>query len=434
MAVRTDGTTDYVGRSASFPDPLAVTMCGWADMVVDRANFSSICCLTASPRTNGQLCLQTAADGNTFNLWYDSASIGAQEPSTGYVAAVGVPFFWALSCGGTGANQVKAYFRTRGSNTFNVSVSGATGIGAGFTPVLMRFGNADTSEFWNGRIWNVKVWDRELSSKELLIESFYRQVMFPANLHLHYQLRNASDTLDYSGNGKTATFNGSLTSEASSGRYGLWTPRRQLFIPIPTLADRTVNATTQSLTLTGQAATVNRTRGVAAATEVLELVGQPATVGRERGVLGSTQALTLTGQPATVVRGTDRSVVAATAVLTLTAQPATVLRGGVAAKRPAGGGFPLLRVPVYDRRIEQLEELIDDIETAAAGSPPAEINKARIELQRMAAERAQQEHDETARVKAEAAHLRRVEAIEDTLLDVLEAVLRRVMKKQKPRD
>lgn len=173
MAVRTDGTTDYVGRAAALPSPVAVTMAGWANMQVDRANFSSICCLTASPRTNGQLCLQTQADGNTFNLWYDSGSIGVQEPSTGYAASVGVPFFWALTCEGTASNQVKAYFRERGSNVFNVAFTATTGLGATFTPVLMRFGNADTTEFWNGDLWNIKVWDRALTQKELLAESFY---------------------------------------------------------------------------------------------------------------------------------------------------------------------------------------------------------------------------------------------------------------------
>lgn len=199
-------------------------------------------------------------------------------------------------------------------------------------------------------------------------------------------------------------------------------------------SSRTVNATTQNLTLTGQPAAVRKQRRVAATTQALTLTGQPATVGRGRRVQGTTQALALVGHPATVVKGGARTVLATTQALTLTGLSATVVRGGASVPRAGGGAFPMLRVPVYDRRIEQLEELIDDIETAAAGSPPAEINKARIELKRMAAERAQQEHDETARVKAEAAHLRRVEAIEDTLLDVLEAVLKRVMKKQKPRD
>lgn len=232
MAVRTDASADYVGRSASLPSPVAVTMCGWADMVVDRGNFSSLCCLTASPRTNGQLCLQTDATGNDVNLWYDSGSIAVTELATGYSAAVGVPFFWALTCEGTSSNQVKAYFRTRGSNTFNVAFTGSTGLGATFTPVLMRFGNADTSEFWNGRLWNIKVWDRALSSKELLAESFYQRVLYPSSLHLHYLLRGAvspiDDTYDYSGNGRTATFNGALTTEPATGNHGLWVPRRQI--------------------------------------------------------------------------------------------------------------------------------------------------------------------------------------------------------------
>lgn len=230
MAVRIDASPDYVGRSASLPAPPPVTMAGWAQFVNDRNNFSSLCALTASPRANGQLCLQTAADGTSVNLWYDSTAIGVLEPATGFSITIGTPFFWALVAEGTGANQVKAYFRNRGSNTFDTSFVATTGLGASFTPVLMRFGNADTNEFMDGRLWNIKVWDRALTAKELLAESFYRHVVYPASLHLHYLLQGDADTFDYSGNGRTATFSGGLATEPATGNHGLWVPRRQIVV------------------------------------------------------------------------------------------------------------------------------------------------------------------------------------------------------------
>lgn len=457
MAVRIDGSTDYVGRSASLPDPAAVTMAGWADMVVDRANFSSVCCLTASPRTAGQLCLQTASDGNTFNLWYDSGSISVQEPSTGYAAAVGVPFFWALVVEGTGSNQVKAYFRTRGSNTFSTSFTATTGLGATYTPVLMRFGNADTAELWNGRIWNIKVWERALTSKELLVESFYSRVMYPASLHLHYLLANASDDRDYSGNGRTATLNGALTTEAASGNYGLWTPRRKILAPTVATAGRTVNATTQALTITGQAASVARARAVNATTQALSLTGQAATVGkarqvnattqaltltaqpaaisRARSVQGTTQALTITGQPATVLKGGARTVNATVGVLTFIGQPATVTRGTPAAPALPGGGFKMFRRPVFNRRLEQIEDVIEDIEQAAAdlGESAPAVNELRRRAQELAAEARAELQAREQRARDEAELSRRVGEAEEAALEALSGLLQRIAKRQKPR-
>jgi hypothetical protein len=199
---------------------------------------------------------------------------------------------------------------------------------------------------------------------------------------------------------------------------------------------RAVNATTQALTLTAHTATVLRNRTVPATTQALTLTAHAATVRRNRSVQGTTAALTLTAQPATVLRGGARTVLATTATLTFTGHPATIIRGGeVAAPRPAGGGFPMIRQPVYDRRLEQVEEILEDVEQAAtdADVTAPEINAARIELQRIAADARKRAASEEARAQAEKAVATRLDAVEDALLAILENLLTKISRKQKPR-
>jgi hypothetical protein len=66
------------------------------------------------------------------------------------------------------------------------------------------------------------------------------------------------------------------------------------------ITDRDVTCTTETLTLTENAATVNKERGVNCTTEVLTLTENAATVNKQRGVNCTTEVLTLTENAATI--------------------------------------------------------------------------------------------------------------------------------------
>jgi hypothetical protein len=90
-------------------------------------------------------------------------------------------------------------------------------------------------------------------------------------------------------------------------------------------ADRIVNCTTKTITLTPQATTVGRGRKANATQAVVTLTPQASVVIKGRGALATSAAITVTGQAAAVVR--SRAIFATQAVITLTPQATTTGRG-----------------------------------------------------------------------------------------------------------
>jgi len=226
MSNRVSGSQAFQ-RSLSVPDDAAFTVMGWARLVTDRNDFSCIAALEGT----SYFTLETDSDGTTLVAFFNDGSTDTQS-STLATLTTGTDFAWAIASSGVAAGNTVIYYRAAGSNAWT-SVS--TGARTAFAPSTLTIGctSAFVSEWWNGRIWGVKCWDRALSAAELLVESYYSRVMFPASINFHWPLKNASDTRDISGNGRAPTVTGTPTTE---DEYGLFAPRRRLFIPAPVVS------------------------------------------------------------------------------------------------------------------------------------------------------------------------------------------------------
>lgn len=222
MAVRFDATGDGLSRSTSPPSTAGYTVCGWASLTNDRNNYQILS--SVDNGTSQYAEIGTELDGTTLYIF----NHGAAGASLGTIT-LNAPFFWAQTVNGSGAGNHVGYARGAGQSSLtSTSQSGVAAI-ASQTFWVGRDGFDSGAYFWDGRIWNVKVWDRVLTPAELLIESFYFNIKFPTSAHLHWPLHHSSYTNDISGNARSATVSGTLTTEDSS--HGLWVPRRKIFLP-----------------------------------------------------------------------------------------------------------------------------------------------------------------------------------------------------------
>lgn len=219
MAVRFDASGDVLSRSANLPTLTSWTICGWARLTVDRNAISTVCALEGS---TGYCGLGTDTNGTTF-LGFS----GIEQSGTLLSLSTGNNFFWALSQNGSGTDTVTGRARLSSSTALtSASFDGDSAIG---TSPALRVGNNSSSEFWNGAIWNVKCWNRVLTAAEILVESFYRRVMFPSSINFHWPLDRHTDLNDYGGNARAATSGGTLATE--DGVWGLWGPKKRHTIP-----------------------------------------------------------------------------------------------------------------------------------------------------------------------------------------------------------
>lgn len=239
MALSFNGSSQYVSRTANLPAFSGFTICGWTIQASDPNANVGICGLNNSGDTGVNLLTQS--DGTTLNIWNGSSDTGfSSSPS------VGTAYFFALTGDASG---IVGYWRALGSNTFTtLSVSNATS----GSPSNMHLGTYFTSfaQFmYPGRFWNVKIWDRKLTSAELMVESFYARPMYPASINLWWKLKNATDTADYSGNARTATFFNTPT--VSDDTVNLWATRRRIFTSAAAVTNDI--AAVGSLSITGAA-------------------------------------------------------------------------------------------------------------------------------------------------------------------------------------
>jgi hypothetical protein len=221
MAVGLDGT-DYLRRTAELPTSVAFTICGWAHLVTDTNAFCCLCSLEVADINSSGLYLLAGSNGTSLEVF--NGTSGASFASM----TVGQPFFFALTNQGTGGTDAKGYFRAATSATLSTGSHGGTS----FTPGVLYIGSDSyfASDTFNGRMWNVKIWNRALSADELLAESFYNGVKFPTSLNGHWLLRSSGDLIDYSGNGRTLTVNGTIVDAEPS--WQPWKPSPRVYGPV----------------------------------------------------------------------------------------------------------------------------------------------------------------------------------------------------------
>jgi hypothetical protein len=278
MAVLLNADSQYLYRAANLPSG-DCTVAGWFYQTADTNNY-------AIPIHLDVVSIESDSDGTTYGVYSGGLWTFGSQPG------LNAPTFFALKRSGSTAT---GYWRSPTSAfvTVSASMSGSYGhIGIGQYQPSPNYG-------FRGRVWNVKCWDRALSADELLIESMYRRVMFPSSINFHWPLDNHNDTKVYSGNGRDATVAGTLAT--AEGPYGLWRPRRHIFIPAAAGgAAYSIAAEYGSYTLTGQAAAARAARQLAAAQGSYSLSGAAAGLPRGLRVAAEQGSYALTGQDAAV--------------------------------------------------------------------------------------------------------------------------------------
>lgn len=196
MAIRFDAASDRISYSGSNPpDPASgFTILGWAMVVVDNNDNSTLARLHASSGGSTSANIATDSDGTTGPNYFTGG--GSISSSTGL--PVGQWRKWAATCTGTNGNL---YASTVAGPTEADSgtVSGAA------TPTGITLGgrsSGDSSEWFNGRLAYVRLYSAVLSQSEIEAEWASATSVRTSNLWAHWPLTTASDLNDASGNGR----------------------------------------------------------------------------------------------------------------------------------------------------------------------------------------------------------------------------------------
>lgn len=303
MAVRFDASVDYLRRTSNVPSAANFSACGWANRIVSTGFYSAIFSL----ENGGSNWLELSHNGTTLAIVH-----AGDIERTITTPALGTEFVWALTCNGT---TTTLRIRERNTSTW----TSVTGTYNAFTANAVYLANNSFGEYANARIWNVKVWDRVLTADELLVESFYERVMFPASLNFHWRLANTSDINDRSGNGRAATTGGTLASEAQSA--ALWVPQPYIIMPGAAAAGGDV---------TGTSAMAFTTAG--SLTGTTSMAGTSAPAFSVTGTLTGSGALAGTTAPAftTTAAITGSGALAATSAMAFTTTAAITGTGDLA--------------------------------------------------------------------------------------------------------
>ena len=204
MAIRIDASGDDL-RRASPPDESAITVSGWSNVVADRGldTYQGLAVLegTVAATYNGFYW-----EGNSEAARMESGAAGANFASR---PAVGTWFFWAMTSTTAGAGSLIGYWSAATSSTF---VTAST-TGQASTTNRLTLGNDTALSWMSGRFSAIKVWDAVLTQAELEQEKWSIRPRRWANLHLWAPCRIATELADYSGNGRTLTATGTLTTE-----------------------------------------------------------------------------------------------------------------------------------------------------------------------------------------------------------------------------
>lgn len=206
MPVRFDASGDSLSRSAALPDPTAFTVLIRARIVNLRSADSTLIALESAFGSAGEYIYLNASNQLGIYCSNTGPSAFASTPATG------VDFDVALRRNGSG---VGGAWKLAGDSTW-ITV---TGSGTSWTSATLTLGSDSASAWFDGVIAHAKVWDRVLTDDELLVEAFYRKVMYPTSINGHWPLDLSSDLADRSGNGRDLSAGGTLAESDA-----LWLP------------------------------------------------------------------------------------------------------------------------------------------------------------------------------------------------------------------
>jgi hypothetical protein len=177
----------------------------WVKVVVDRNAFSGI---LGWDNTVGDTThyLWTNSDGTTIRRECDSAATTLINVTVGNWYFIGCTYFAA-------ATDFGYYTASVGSVTTEVTTSTAGGVVA--DSHTLRIGTTRTTNWLNGSVAAVKIWTAGLTKTEIDAERSTYSPVRTSNLWANYTFRNGPQTTDDSGNSRTLTAAGTLTTDTS---------------------------------------------------------------------------------------------------------------------------------------------------------------------------------------------------------------------------
>ncbi len=200
MAVLLDTSAKALYRTTNLPSATAFTICGWFTQRGTQGSSNLLAALLNVGPT-------------AYNLiGYSGSNIvittAAGSTTVAAAPASGTPFFWALTCSGTGAGSLIGYYALRDA----LSLTSASQAGTTFTPSEMDFSNTVFGYYLNGDIGPIYCYDAVLTADQLLAQSKIIRPLFSSNLNSWFpmmRLSLADNVLDYSGNGRSLSSSGS---------------------------------------------------------------------------------------------------------------------------------------------------------------------------------------------------------------------------------
>ena len=202
MAIRTNGSGDYIRRTTSLPAGDAITVAVWCKLAQIRSAYQYWGLENAASNSSSYTLTGFSSGGTMEIVEDDSNNQFASQPTANNW------FFWAFTMG-SGNGNFKGYW---GYPTTATLVTIAANDNP-MTAAALTIGN-DSYDEWMDAAWaHVKVWDAVLTAAELEAERWTIRPQRLANLHLWSPLWSTSDINDYSGNGRNWTAGGTLVTE-----------------------------------------------------------------------------------------------------------------------------------------------------------------------------------------------------------------------------
>ena len=202
MAIRTNGSGDYIRRTTSLPAGDAITVAVWCKLAQIRSAYQYWGLENAASNSSSYTLTGFSSGGTMEIVEDDSNNQFASQPTANNW------FFWAFTMG-SGNGNFKGYWGYPTTATLITCAANDNPM----TPAALTIGN-DSYDEWMDATWaHVKVWDAVLSAAELEQERWTIRPQRLANLHLWTPLWSTADLNDYSGNGRNWTAGGTLATE-----------------------------------------------------------------------------------------------------------------------------------------------------------------------------------------------------------------------------
>jgi hypothetical protein len=212
VATRYDAAGDYHNRTASAPQQFPLTVTFWLYITTDRNAYGTLFLIANSGGTSF-IGFNLSSTGTNLQISVNGNTTNGSNLSTGT--------WYHIACVIASATSQKMYLN-------GVLDINKTSVSTTFTPAQYFIGS-DSVGFLNGRLADMKIFESELTAEQIKTEMNDLWPVYSRSWATYPMFAGASErVLDYSGNGRNLTNNGTLTDEAGPpvgwADESLWTP------------------------------------------------------------------------------------------------------------------------------------------------------------------------------------------------------------------